>query len=53
VRVVGDGTHFRGYINKEMMVHGHGDEPKAGSVGLRIKGQGKILIQKIEMSQLK
>lgn len=53
VRVVSDGTHFRGYINKEMVVHGHGDEPKAGNVGLKIEGQGKILIQKIELSQLK
>jgi uncharacterized membrane protein len=53
VRVVADGTHFRGYINKEMVVHGHGDEPTAGSVGLKINGHGTLLIQKIELSQLK
>ncbi|MGK7370782.1 MAG: hypothetical protein ACNS64_11260, partial [Candidatus Halalkalibacterium sp. M3_1C_030] len=27
IRTVGNGTHFRGYINKEMVVHGHGDAP--------------------------
>ncbi len=53
IRVVSDGTHFRGYINKEMVVHGHGDEPTAGSIGLKINGHGKLLIQKIELSQLK
>lgn len=52
-RVVGNGTHFRGYVNKEMAVHGHGDAPESGSVGLRIEGEGSILISKIELSQLK
>lgn len=52
VRVVGDGTHFRGYVNREMKVHGHGDAPNEGSVGLRIQGTGSVLISKIEMTQL-
>ncbi|MCP9290556.1 DUF2231 domain-containing protein [Gracilimonas sediminicola] len=52
IRAVGDGTHFRGYINKEMAVHGHGDTPEKGNVGLRIKGSGTIKIQNIEFSQL-
>jgi len=53
VRIVSDGTHFRGYVNKEMIVHGHGDAPGSGAVGLRIEGKGNILISKIELSQLK
>lgn len=53
IRVVSDGTHFRGYINKEMVVHGHGDKPKAGSIGLKVNGHGKLLIQKTELAQLK
>ncbi len=53
IRVVSDGTHFRGYINKEMVVHGHGDEPDVGSVGLKINGHGKLQIQRIELTQLK
>ncbi len=52
VRVVADGTHFRGYVNREMKVHGHGDAPKSGSVGIRLRGNGSILISKIEMTQL-
>ncbi len=52
VRVVADGTHFRGYVNKEMIVHGHGDAPKAGSVGLKLSGSGTVLISGIELNQL-
>lgn len=52
LRVVADETHFRGYINREMKVHGHGDAPKRGSVGLKLQGQGSVLISKIEMTQL-
>jgi uncharacterized membrane protein len=52
LRVVSDGTHFRGYINQEMVVHGHGDAPNAGAVGLLIEGNGTILIDKIELTQL-
>jgi uncharacterized membrane protein len=52
VRVVGNGTHFRGYINKEMVVHGHGDAPKAGSVGLKVEGSGTLALQKMSLTQL-
>ncbi|MDZ7806040.1 MAG: hypothetical protein U5K71_02865 [Gracilimonas sp.] len=44
LRVVGDGTHFRGYINREMKVHGHDDAPESGSVGLKIQGSGSCAI---------
>lgn len=52
IRVVGDGTHFRGYVNREMKVHGHGDAPESGSVGIKLTGSGSLLISKIEMTQL-
>jgi hypothetical protein len=52
IRTVGNGTHFRGYMNKELAVHGHGDAPEAGSVGLRIDGSGTVLIDKISLTQL-
>lgn len=48
IRTVVNGTHFRAYINKEMAVHGHGEAPKKGRVGLKINGSGIILINKIE-----
>lgn len=52
VRIVGNGTHFRAYINKEMAVHGHGDAPQTGSVGLKLNGTGTILIDSISLTQL-
>ena len=52
IRTVGNGTHFRGYINKEMAVHGHGDAPEAGNVGLKLDGNGTILIDAIQLINL-
>lgn len=52
VRVVGNGTHFRGYINKEMVVHGHGDAPKPGRIGLKMNGSGSVLLQKMGLTKL-
>lgn len=52
IRTVGNGTHFRGYINQEMAVHGHGDAPETGSVGLRLDGVGTVLIDRISLTQL-
>lgn len=52
VRVVANGTHFRGYIDKEMIVHGHGDAPEPGNVGLKMEGSGIILLQQMELVQL-
>ncbi|MEQ8577984.1 MAG: DUF2231 domain-containing protein [Balneola sp.] len=52
VRVVGNGTHFRNYVNKEMIVHGHGDAPKAGGVGLKVSGSGTIVLEKMSLTKL-
>lgn len=52
VRTVANGTHFRGYVDKEMIVHGHGDAPEAGGVGLKIDGSGTLLLDKLELTQL-
>lgn len=52
IRTVGNGTHFRAYINKEMAVHGHGDAPEPGSIGLKMDGSGTILLDKIVLTQL-
>lgn len=52
VRTVANGTHFRGYVDKEMVVHGHGDAPMAGRVGFRLDGSGTILIDRISLAQL-
>lgn len=52
LRMVGDGTHFRGYVNREMKVHGHGDAPESGAAGIKLEGTGSILISQIELTQL-
>lgn len=53
IRVVVNGTHFRGYIDKEMVVHGHGDAPEPGMAGIAINGSGTLLLDRIELTQLK
>lgn len=45
IRAVGDGAHFRGYVNGNMVVHGHGDPASAGPVGLRLDGTGTVLLR--------
>jgi hypothetical protein len=52
VRVVSDGTHFRGYINKKMVVHGHGTEPKPGRVGLFLHGTGILMVDDFDVQVL-
>lgn len=52
VRVVVNGTHFRGYVDEEMIVHGHGDAPEAGHVGLKLEGSGILQLEQMEMAQL-
>lgn len=52
IRAVGDGTHFRGYVDGEMMVHGHGDAASSGSVGLRLDGTGTVLLRHLSATGL-
>lgn len=52
VRVTGDGTHFRGYIDDRMIVHGHADPLPPGRVGLKIEGEGTLRIGRLETRAL-
>lgn len=52
VRVVANGTHFRAYIDKQMVVHGHGSAPDSGYVGLKLEGNGIVLLEQMELVQL-
>jgi len=52
IKVVSDGTHFRGYVNNKLIVHGHDNEPKPGSVGMKISGTGSISIKTINVESL-
>ena len=46
-RVVSDRTHFRAYANGTMIVHGHGVAPEAGPVGLRLSGDGTVVVGRV------
>ena len=52
IKVVSDGDHFRGYGNNKMIVHGHSDEPKPGSVGMKFSGTGSVSIKMINVESL-
>lgn len=52
IRVVALGTHFRGYLNGELITHGHLDELPAGRVGFHLSGEGTVLLKKIEVVSL-
>jgi uncharacterized membrane protein len=53
LRVVGDGTHFRGYVDGEMRVHGHGDEAAPGFAGLRVEGAGTLRLRRLATRAVK
>ncbi len=44
LEVVGATTHFRGYVDGELRVHGHGESLPPGPVGLLIEGRGQLRI---------
>ncbi len=53
VRVISDETHFRGYVGDELVVHGHGEAPAPGPVGLRLDGTGTVLIRRLAATSLR
>jgi len=53
MRVVGDGRHFRGYVNTKLVAHGHDSELPAGPVGLYIKGTGTAVISDLIVTSLR
>jgi len=52
LRAVGQTTHFLGYLDGSMVVHGHGPAASAGRVGLRLEGQGTIRLYQISAASL-
>jgi len=52
IRAVGDGTHFRGYLDGEMVVHGHGDAAAPGAAGLRLDGSGTVRLRRLAAEEL-
>lgn len=50
---VSDGSHFRGYVNGQLVVHGHGDPSSDGSVGLDFDGTGLVQIRRLSIQSLR
>ena len=51
-QVVGDGTHFRGYADGDLVVHGHGPAAAPGRVGLQVTGTGVLTIKEMSMTEI-
>ena len=51
--IVGDGRHYRGYINDKMVIHAHAAPFESGNVGIYLHGNGKIFISSITVKNLK
>ncbi len=52
LKVVSSGGHYRGYVNDQLLVHGHSSDLPAGTNGLALQGSGALLIEKIETRNL-
>lgn len=46
-RVIGSGRHFKGYMDKKMIVHGHEPPLTPGAVGLMVDGKGTLSVSSI------
>ncbi len=52
-RAVADQTHFRAYADQKLIAHGHGDDGGTGPVGIRLNGNGTVLIDYIQTASLR
>lgn len=53
IRAVADQTHFRAYVDQQLVAHGHGAAGTNGPVGIRINGSGTVLIDYLQTSSLR
>lgn len=52
LRIVADRTHFRAYSGQNMVTHGHGTAPAAGSIGLHFDGVGVVLLDYLQAQKI-
>ncbi len=52
LRVTGDGTHFRGYLGDQVVVHAHGEALAPGPVGIRLDGQGRLKLRHLRAQEI-
>jgi len=46
------GEHFKGYLNDEMITHGHDEEMEPGFAGIMVNGTGTEMIRSISVVAL-
>ena len=51
VRVVGETTHYRAYVDGVLVTHGHGDAAPAGRVGIHIEG-GTVYLTNLALTPI-
>ena len=49
LRVFGGDGHFRGYVNGDLVAHGHDDDLPPGPFGLKVSGSGVVLLERIQV----
>lgn len=52
IELVAAGTHFRGYLDGELVVHGHAAAAPAGPAAILLEGTGKIRLDDIRIIPL-
>jgi len=52
IRLVNSGDHQRGYLDDELILHGHTEAAPEGGVGLKYSGNAPLLIRKMMLSPL-
>ncbi len=52
LKAVSSGGHYRGYVNKKLITHGHGSDLPAGPAGFLFSGSGNIRLAGIEVISL-
>ena len=52
LRVFGGDGHFRGYVNGDLVAHGHADDLPPGPFGLKVSGSGTVLLERIQVQAI-
>ena len=52
LQIFGGEGHFRGYVNGELITHGHADDLEPGPFGMKIQGKGRLLVDQIQVQSI-
>tara|TARA_B100001123_G_scaffold331033_1_gene373162 strand:+ start:1088 stop:2167 length:1080 start_codon:yes stop_codon:yes gene_type:complete len=52
LQIFGGEGHFRGYVNGDLITHGHADDLEPGPFGMQIQGEGRLLVDQIQIQSI-